>query len=377
MGGKTDPQLLGNDRQRFAINSESKNESSFVITGNFSLFDAYASTTVSLSQGSCPSPLLDLTAQTISCTFSNFPNQTGLIFALVSQQFSQYTPIFASPTPVHVAEIVEAPSITSNANKLAMNAQFLTIFGTNLDNVTLPETTLRVSLSIPGGASTPNCQVSSTPSLESFVCTNMSLTETGNLLATAFSFGGSTGSPVKVAQIVDPPSVVRPNPIPKISVNTDRIIIQVYGASKTVEENQVQLFISSNSKRRRMYRDVNPTCTLESVSGEAPSELTCVLNGVLKKKNPDMTHNVAFRSRTWGTLCYRSCKRRIIRAHSHCKCWLGFCCCRRGSFDWSHSRNPLPSHPGHHRYFNCSNCYHFLEEEETASRSETVEKGNS
>ena len=144
-----------------------------------------------------------INSTTIVCQFTQPSNQTG---PLEAQVLSNSTWQIKISQQVQIATILPSPTVTFSVAYLAINAQFLTIEGAGFDNISTP-TTSSAQLSISGSSTSTSCQIYSVTSTQ-IVCANLSFSIIGNLEALVYSFGGSSGTPVQVAQIVNPPVII-------------------------------------------------------------------------------------------------------------------------------------------------------------------------
>ena len=182
-------QISSNLEQIFAINAPIN--SALTISGNFSEFYGIyiRILNISLSSGACL--IIQVNETTILCQFYQFPTQLGPL-NVTFYGFTLSTLIQLKST--QIATIVPSPTITQSFQKLAMNADFLTIQGTEFDNVTIPTTTT-ITLSFAEGFPSPNCDNLTIISSTQIIC-SISLQGSGPLSSNINSFGGSSGNSI-------------------------------------------------------------------------------------------------------------------------------------------------------------------------------------
>ena len=168
-----------------------RNAPALVINGTG--FDpAAAGDSVTLNLGAAGT-VTSATSTQLTVTFSTAPTSSGNLTAVVTSFGG------SSGAPVQVATVVDPPAVTPSVANLARNAPALVINGTGFDPAAAGDS---VTLNL-GAAGT----VTSATSTQLTVTFSTAPTSSGNLTAVVTSFGGSSGAPVQVATVVDPPAV--------------------------------------------------------------------------------------------------------------------------------------------------------------------------
>jgi len=168
------------------------NATTLTITGTgFDATPGNNTVAFTISGGSAFGTVTAATSTSLTVTFSTAPTVTGNLFAVVTTQVGN------SGSPVQVANIVAAPTVTLNTINTIANNATLTITGSGFDPVASGNTLV---LSSGVGNITSATSTSLTVSFTT-------LPADGVLTAQVTSFGGSSGTPVQVATIVAAPTV--------------------------------------------------------------------------------------------------------------------------------------------------------------------------
>ena len=136
--------------------------------------------------------------ETLTVSFTTQPTSTGILTAIVETSTTGSAPYLSSGAPVQVANIVAAPTVTSNPTYyLATNSTTITLTGTGFDTTPSNNT---VNFSTGSGVVTAATATQLT-------VTFTSAPALGNLTAVVTTDGGTSGTPVQVATIVADPTV--------------------------------------------------------------------------------------------------------------------------------------------------------------------------
>jgi hypothetical protein len=167
------------------LNSASRSISATTVTITGTGFDTTAANnTVTFNLGAVGT-VTAATSNQLTVTFTTQPTSIGSLTATVTTNGQ------SSGSAVQVATAVAAPSVTSSASNLALNAATLIIAGSGFDTIAANNTVTFNN----GAAGT----VTAATSTQLTVTFTSPPTSTGSLTAVVTSFGGISGSPVQVA----------------------------------------------------------------------------------------------------------------------------------------------------------------------------------
>ena len=170
------------------LNSASRSISATTVTITGTGFDTTAANnTVTFNLGAVGT-VTAATSNQLTVTFTTQPTSIGSLTATVTTNGQ------SSGSAVQVATAVAAPTVTSSASNLALNAATLIIAGSGFDTIAANNT-----VTLNNGATGTVTAATSTQLTVTFTSPP---TSTGSLTAVVASFGGISGSPVQVATAV-------------------------------------------------------------------------------------------------------------------------------------------------------------------------------
>jgi ribosomal protein L6P/L9E len=169
------------------------------------------------------------TSTQLTVTLSTQPTATGPLTAVVTSFGG------SSGAPVQVANVVDAPTVTVNTDRLARSASTLIIHGTGFDP-TAAGNSVELNLGAAG-------VVTAATSTQLTVTLSTQPTAMGPLIAAVTSFGGSSGAPMLVAFAVDAPTVTLT--MEGRAQNVPTLIIRGTGFDPTAADNRIELSLGA------------------------------------------------------------------------------------------------------------------------------------